>query len=142
MTFQARNRLTNLGVNGTVGGAPGAIAGYTYTLDAAGHRTGVSELSGRTVGYTYDNLYRLTSETIAGDPHAINGAVSYVYDAVGNRKQIVRCWRRFRRDCSTTTPMIALPRATVTTMMGRFLRAAWPMSEPVLSGAEGTSRIT
>lgn len=39
-TYDPRNRLTNLGVNGTVGGAPGAIAGYTYTLDAAGHRVG------------------------------------------------------------------------------------------------------
>jgi len=45
-TYDPRNRLTNLGVNGTVNGAPGAIAGYTYTLDPAGHRTGVTELSG------------------------------------------------------------------------------------------------
>ena len=87
-TYDTRNRLTNLGVTGTVSGAPGSIASYGYTLDAAGHRTGVTELSGRTVGYTYDNLYRLTSETIASDPNAINGAVSYTYDPVGNRKQM------------------------------------------------------
>jgi len=85
-TYDTRNRLTNLGVNGTVSGAPGAIAGYTYTLDAAGHRTGVIELSGRAVSYGYDNLYRLTRETVASDPNAINGAVSYTYDSVGNRK--------------------------------------------------------
>jgi hypothetical protein len=30
----------------------------------------------------------LTSETIASDPHAVNGAVNYLYDAVGNRKQM------------------------------------------------------
>ncbi len=36
----------------------------------------------------YDNLYHLTSEAIASDPDAINGAVSYTYDAVGNRKQM------------------------------------------------------
>jgi YD repeat-containing protein len=83
-TYDTRNRLTNLGVSGT----PGAIASYAYTLDAAGHRLSVSELSGRTVNYGYDNLYRLTSETIASDPHAINGAVNYSYDSVGNRKQI------------------------------------------------------
>jgi YD repeat-containing protein len=35
-------------------------------VDNAGHRTSVTELSGRTVNYGYDNLYRLTSETIAG----------------------------------------------------------------------------
>jgi hypothetical protein len=48
----------------------------------------VSELSGRTVNYGYDNLYRLTGETIASDPNGVNGAVNYIYDAVGNRKQI------------------------------------------------------
>src|SRR5260370_39466540 len=58
-------------------------------LDASGHRVGVTELSGRPVGYGYDNLYRLTSETIAADPHGVNGAVSYTYDAVGNRTQKV-----------------------------------------------------
>jgi RHS repeat-associated protein len=88
-TYDNRNRLTNLGVNGTVSGAPGAIASYTYTLDAAGHRTGVTELSGRTVSYGYDNLYRLTSETVASDPSGMNGAVTYTYDAVGNRTQKV-----------------------------------------------------
>jgi YD repeat-containing protein len=67
-TYDPRNRLTNLSVTRTVNGAPGAIAGYTYTLDAAGHRTGVTELSGRTVSYSYDNLYRLTSETIDSAP--------------------------------------------------------------------------
>jgi len=88
-TYDTRNRLTNLGVNGTVSGAPGAIASYAYTLDAAGHRTGVAELSGRKVSFGYDNLYRLTSETIASDPNAVNGAVSYTYDPVGNRTQKV-----------------------------------------------------
>jgi hypothetical protein len=48
----------------------------------------VVEFSGRTVSYGYDNLYRLTSETIASDPNAINGAVGYTYDSVGNRKQM------------------------------------------------------
>src|SRR5208282_5607541 len=67
--YDARNRLTNLGVNGTVNGAPGPIASYVYTVDASGHRTSVTELSGRTVNYAYDNLYRLTSETIASDPN-------------------------------------------------------------------------
>jgi RHS repeat-associated protein len=86
-TYDTRNRLTNLGVRGTVNGAPGAIASYGYTLDAAGHRTSVTELSGRKVNYGYDSIYRLTSETISSDPNAMNGAVSCVYDAVGNRTQ-------------------------------------------------------
>jgi RHS repeat-associated protein len=41
------------------------------------------------VSYTYDNLYRLTNETVASDPAAINGSVTYSYDAVGNRTQKV-----------------------------------------------------
>jgi hypothetical protein len=40
-----------------------AIASYAYTLGAAGNRLSVAELSGRTVNYGYDDLYRLTSET-------------------------------------------------------------------------------
>ena len=64
------------------------LPSYAYTLAAAGHRLSVSELSGRTVNYDYDSRYRLTSETIAGDPSNINGAVNYMYDSVGNRKQI------------------------------------------------------
>jgi RHS repeat-associated protein len=41
------------------------------------------------MNYGYDSIYRLTRETIAGDPNAVNGTVSYVYDAVGNRTQKV-----------------------------------------------------
>jgi len=63
----------------------GTLSSYTYTLGPAGNRTAVTELSGRTVTYTYDDLYRLTNETIANDQHGINGAVSYNYDPVGNR---------------------------------------------------------
>jgi YD repeat-containing protein len=83
-TYDTRNRLTNLGVSATAG----TLASYAYTLDASGHRTSVTELSGRTVNYGYDNLYRLTSEMIASDPNAINGTVSYNYDPVGNRTQM------------------------------------------------------
>ena len=63
----------------------GTLSSYSYTLGPAGNRTAVSELGGRTVTYTYDDLYRLKTETIAGDPHGINGLVSYDYDPVGNR---------------------------------------------------------
>jgi RHS repeat-associated protein len=47
----------------------------------------VAELSGRTVTYGYDDLYRLTSETVASDPRGNNGQVSYTFDNVGNRLQ-------------------------------------------------------
>jgi YD repeat-containing protein len=61
------------------------LASYAYTLGASGDRTAVTELSARTVNYTYDDLYRLTNETIANDTHGINGTVGYGYDPVGNR---------------------------------------------------------
>ena len=83
-SYDTRNRLTNLGVaNGTT-----HLAGYGYLLDAAGHRLSVTELSGRTVNYGYDDLYRLTNETIAADSNSLNGRANYTYDAVGNRKQL------------------------------------------------------
>jgi hypothetical protein len=45
----------------------------------------VTEASGRRVDYTYDDLYRLRSETISADPAGPNGAIAYTYDRVGNR---------------------------------------------------------
>jgi len=80
-TYDPLNRLTNMQSNcGTSAGCgvPGtAIAGYGYTLGAAGNRLSVAELSGRTVTYGYDDLYRLTSENVSGDPGGKNGVVSY-----------------------------------------------------------------
>ncbi|MGA8367820.1 MAG: hypothetical protein WB716_10940, partial [Candidatus Acidiferrales bacterium] len=65
----------------------GLIASYAYALDNAGHRLSVAEQSGRTVNYAYDNIYRLTSETVAGDPNGNSGTIGYSYDPVGNRLQ-------------------------------------------------------
>ncbi|MGJ8677448.1 MAG: PKD domain-containing protein, partial [Akkermansiaceae bacterium] len=89
--YSALNRLTDLTVGKMSSGTDppsGTIASiqqqYTYTLNAAGHRTGIAELSGRSISHVFDKLYRLKSETIAG---AItnNGAISYTHDKVGNR---------------------------------------------------------
>jgi len=79
--YDSLNRLRTM----TVGTSASSLAGYSYTLGPAGNRTAVTELSGRTVNYTYDDLYRLTVETISHDSHGSNGAISYAYDAVGNR---------------------------------------------------------
>jgi RHS repeat-associated protein len=81
--YDSRNRLTNLSVTKGV-----SLETYAYSLDAAGHRLGVTELSGRTVAYGYDSLYRLTNETVGADPSGVNGALSYTYDPVGNRTQL------------------------------------------------------
>jgi hypothetical protein len=63
----------------------GSLASYAYTLGATGNRTQVVEITGRTVNCAYDDLYRLTSETIGNS--ANNGAITYQFDAVGNRLQ-------------------------------------------------------
>ncbi len=49
----------------------------------------MAELSGRSVAYGYDSLYRLTSENVTADPNNHNGTTSYLYDPVGNRQQLL-----------------------------------------------------
>jgi RHS repeat-associated protein len=66
-----------------------SISNYADTLGTAGNRMTVAELSGRTVNYGYDSLYRLTSENVTSDPHNHDGTTSYTYDAVGNRQQLL-----------------------------------------------------
>jgi RHS repeat-associated protein len=60
------------------------LARYAYIYDLVGNKTKVEELGGRSVSYTYDELYRLTKEAIV-DPLHGNRTIEYVYDAVGNR---------------------------------------------------------
>jgi RHS repeat-associated protein len=82
-TYDTLNRLTQMGSSKN-----GSLSNYVYTLGAAGNRMSVSELTGRTVAYAYDSLYRLTTETVTADPHSKNGVASYTYDSVGNRKTL------------------------------------------------------
>jgi RHS repeat-associated protein len=81
--YDSLNRLTNM--QSLLTSNSSLLASYAYTLGQAGNRTNVAELS-RSVTYTYDNLYRLNSETITNDP-SNNGIISYTYDPVGNRQQ-------------------------------------------------------
>ena len=58
------------------------VVQYIYTLGVAGERKSVTELD-RTVEYSYDSLYRLTSETITeGEKVTV---YTYAYDNVSNR---------------------------------------------------------
>ncbi|MEO6475135.1 MAG: Ig-like domain-containing protein [Luteolibacter sp.] len=94
-TYNALNRLTALSVSSVPPSAipnPRALQGYSYQLNKNGHRTQISELSGRAVTHTFDALNRLTAESItrsAGvsptSPATPTGTLSYSYDSVGNR---------------------------------------------------------
>ena len=82
--YNTLNRLTNVAVTN---GLATPLASFTYTLGVSGNRTGVTELNGRQVTYSYDDLYRLTAETISSDATtANNGLITYMYDPVGNRR--------------------------------------------------------
>jgi RHS repeat-associated protein len=87
--YDSLNRLTNLASSQLL--TP--IANYAYTVSAAGNRLTASEqllasslnAQPKTINriYTYDNIYRMTGETINGAPST--GSASYNYDPVGNR---------------------------------------------------------
>jgi RHS repeat-associated protein len=60
-------------------------SGFLYNLGPTGIRTGATESTGRTVGWSFDGIYRLTGETVTNDSTGDNGSVSYSLDPVGNR---------------------------------------------------------
>ncbi len=87
--YDSLNRLTNL----ASGVLQTPTANYAYTVGPAGNRLTATETIirdplnpvPRTINrvYNYDNIYRLTGETINGAPST--GSASYNYDPVGNR---------------------------------------------------------
>ena len=74
--------LNRLVCEKTVDNGDNVVVQYIYTLGAAGERKSVTELD-RTVEYSYDSLYRLTSETITEGEKVT--AYTYAYDNVSNR---------------------------------------------------------
>ena len=79
-TYDTLNRLTELSTP--------PVADYKYTLGLTGIRTNATEQNGRTLQWNYDDIYRLTKETITDDPAnngGNNGYASYTLDPVGNR---------------------------------------------------------
>ncbi len=61
------------------------ISSFDYSLDLVGHRRVVTEQNGRQVNYEYDDLYRLTLETIFNSSGEVERTIEYIYDKVGNR---------------------------------------------------------
>ncbi len=79
--YDALNRLRAL----IISQGSTLIHTYEYKLRASGHRRQVIENSTKTTTYTYDDLYRLTDETVTADANANNGSIGYAFDKVGNR---------------------------------------------------------
>ncbi len=77
--YNVQNHLTAL----TVTNGANILKSFNYTLGPTGNRQSVVENAGRSVTWVYDDLYRLTGETITNA--AVNGTISYTYDRVGNR---------------------------------------------------------
>ena len=65
-----------------------AVRSDVYNRAASGHVLSVAETSGRSATYNYDSAFRLTNETVAGDPSGKNGALGYSLDAVTNRQSL------------------------------------------------------
>ncbi len=61
------------------------LSSFDYSLDLVGHRRVVTEQNGRRVNYEYDDLYRLTKETIFNASGSVERTIEYTYDKVGNR---------------------------------------------------------
>ena len=80
--YDERNRLMEL-THGDSLGTP--FSQQTYTRAETGHKTSLTELDGRTVDYTYDDLYRLIEERTT-DAGRGNRTTSWTFDAVGNRQ--------------------------------------------------------
>jgi hypothetical protein len=55
----------------------------------AWHHRPVTEQGSQTVNYRYSDVYRLTNETIAGDPNGMNGQMTYNYNA---SDQLITLW--------------------------------------------------
>ena len=76
------DKLNRLLCEGTIDNDSNIVVKCVCTLGASGERINVEELD-RTVEYTYDDLYRLTSETITKSKEVTT--YTYAYDNVSNR---------------------------------------------------------
>ncbi|MCU0548662.1 MAG: choice-of-anchor C family protein [Leptolyngbya sp. Prado105] len=98
--YDLLNRLTDLENRKlTAGGTvESVISKFSYTLDKVGNRTKITEQSGRSLFYTYDDLYRLTKEVIDEPGGTIDDrTIEYNYDKVGNR-----LWKKETLSSGTT----------------------------------------
>jgi RHS repeat-associated protein len=63
------------------------LSSYSYTYDSVGNRLSVTEADDSNVTYAYEDIYQLTGETRIGTNAY---TITYQYDSVGNRTQMVK----------------------------------------------------
>jgi RHS repeat-associated protein len=81
-TFDSRDRL--LSISHQLGTAA-PFESFQYALGPSGNRLSVLEANGSTTSWTYDDVYRLTRETVTQANSTVSSDVSYTYDNVDNR---------------------------------------------------------
>ena len=83
-------------------GLAGVVQSYALEVGPAGNRTKITEQDGTVKQYGYDNVYRLTTETVSG---LFNYGKTFAYDFVGNRQTQTTTGRRRpgRSPTATTT---------------------------------------
>ncbi len=79
-SYDALNRLTFIENSNS----SGTIDSYRYDLGSNGRRDSLTENTGRSVAYSYDDLDRLTREQIR-DAVFGDRTIDFAYDSVGNR---------------------------------------------------------
>lgn len=82
-TFDPQNRLTDISSQDSIGQS---ILGLTYELSLTGRRTHVDEADGTARDFGYDELYRVTSESVSDSSLTTLFERTYQYDPVGNRE--------------------------------------------------------
>jgi YD repeat-containing protein len=88
--YNARHLLTSLSLppaQNLPSGIP-ATSNVTYSYDAAGNRTSMSDVSGNSVNYTYDSLSRLLSEARQFAGLTGTYTLAYEYNLVGQVKKV------------------------------------------------------
>jgi RHS repeat-associated protein len=79
--YDSLNRLTSINQHkGTT-----TLASYAYTLDPVGNRLSVTEADNSSIQWTYDDAYRLLSETRKDGSAVTTYQAAFTYDPAGNR---------------------------------------------------------
>lgn len=80
-SYDGLNRLKTLTTRQSL---PGVLQSYAYTTGPAGNRLRVEESDGTVRGYEYDDVYRLTRESVLRADEVLSEDV-FTYDSAGNR---------------------------------------------------------